>query len=243
MWGFAGPLRACSGAGASWTSSPWPASSSTWSSLVFDPRGAPRGPAGLFDILLAAASRPVCAGRDRFVPGISASGGRCPFRDLSARQCPHILFTWLWIPPARAGRRQLTGLTARRSSSRGRRHLASWPPICSACPLTIGASGSFSVCSVRWWPSARSAAARSEPDPAAVRTVGPLLFVLGFLMPGVNNIAHAGGFVSSSAARLRAARLVRARRRDRFDQLLATVCIVLTLLCLRAGRSWSAFLA
>ena len=67
------------------------------------------------------------------------------------------------------------------------------------------------------------------------------MFVLGFLMPGVNNIAHAGGFVGGFAAGLVLA-LAERRAETAFDQLLATVCIGLTLLCF-ALAFWSAFIA
>jgi rhomboid protease GluP len=56
-----------------------------------------------------------------------------------------------------------------------------------------------------------------------------LLFVLGFLMPGVNNVAHAGGFVGGFAAGLVLA-LAEHRAETGFDQLLAAGCIGLTLL-------------
>jgi len=68
-----------------------------------------------------------------------------------------------------------------------------------------------------------------------------LLFVLGFLMPGVNNVAHAGGFVGGFAAGLVLA-LAERRAETAFDQLLATACIVLTLLGF-ALAIWSAVLA
>jgi rhomboid protease GluP len=68
-----------------------------------------------------------------------------------------------------------------------------------------------------------------------------LLFIMGFLMPGVNNIAHAGGFVGGFAAGLVLA-LAERRAETAFDQLLATACIVLTLLGF-ALAIWSAVLA
>jgi membrane associated rhomboid family serine protease len=56
-----------------------------------------------------------------------------------------------------------------------------------------------------------------------------VLFVLGFLMPGVNNIAHAGGFVGGFAAGLTLA-LAEHRSETAFDQLLAATAIGVTLL-------------
>ena len=66
-----------------------------------------------------------------------------------------------------------------------------------------------------------------------------LLFVLGFLMPGVNNVAHAGGFVGGFVAGLVLA-LAEHQAESAVDQLLAAACLLLTL----AGFGlalWSAF--
>ncbi len=56
-----------------------------------------------------------------------------------------------------------------------------------------------------------------------------ILFVLGFLMPGVNNIAHAGGFVGGFAAGLVLA-LAEHQAETVVDQLLAAAAIGVTLL-------------
>ena len=56
-----------------------------------------------------------------------------------------------------------------------------------------------------------------------------VLFVLGFLMSGVNNVAHAGGFAGGFAAGLALA-LAERRSETAFDQLLAAVAVGLTLL-------------
>jgi rhomboid protease GluP len=56
-----------------------------------------------------------------------------------------------------------------------------------------------------------------------------VLFVLGFLMPGVNNIAHAGGFVGGFAVGLLLA-LAEHRSETGLDQVLAATAIGLTLL-------------
>jgi len=66
-----------------------------------------------------------------------------------------------------------------------------------------------------------------------------VLFVLGFLMPGVNNIAHAGGFVGGFAAGLMLA-LAEHRSETTFDQLLAAAAIGVTLLGFGLAI-WSAF--
>jgi rhomboid protease GluP len=56
-----------------------------------------------------------------------------------------------------------------------------------------------------------------------------VLFVLGFLMPGVNNVAHAGGFVGGFLAGLTLA-LAEHRSETGFEQLLAVVAIGITVL-------------
>ena len=56
-----------------------------------------------------------------------------------------------------------------------------------------------------------------------------LLFVLGFFMDGVNNVAHAGGFAGGLAAGLTLA-LAERRAETGVDQLLAAVCIGVTVL-------------
>ncbi|HEY2993834.1 MAG TPA: rhomboid family intramembrane serine protease [Methylomirabilota bacterium] len=66
-----------------------------------------------------------------------------------------------------------------------------------------------------------------------------LLFVMGFLMEGVNNVAHAGGFVGGFAAGLGLA-LAEHRNETGFDQLLAAACIGLTVLGF-ALAFWTAF--
>ena len=68
-----------------------------------------------------------------------------------------------------------------------------------------------------------------------------LLFVMGFLMEGVNNVAHAGGFAGGFAAGL-VLSLAEHQAETAIDQLLAAACIVLTLLGF-ALALWSAFAA
>ena len=67
-----------------------------------------------------------------------------------------------------------------------------------------------------------------------------LLFILGFFMNGVNNVAHAGGFVGGFAAGLGLA-LAEHRGETGFDQLLAAACIGLTLLGFGLA-AWTALL-
>jgi rhomboid protease GluP len=56
-----------------------------------------------------------------------------------------------------------------------------------------------------------------------------LLFIMGFLMAGVNNVAHAGGFVGGLAAGFVLA-LAERRAETGLDHLMAAACIGLTLL-------------
>lgn len=56
-----------------------------------------------------------------------------------------------------------------------------------------------------------------------------VLFVLGFLMPGVNNTAHAGGFVGGFLTGL-ALSLAERRAESRLDYLMAGACILATVL-------------
>jgi rhomboid protease GluP len=65
-----------------------------------------------------------------------------------------------------------------------------------------------------------------------------VIFVLGFFLPGVNNVAHAGGFVGGFAAGLTLA-LAEHRSETGFDQLLAAVAVAVTLLGF-ALALWSA---
>jgi rhomboid protease GluP len=55
-----------------------------------------------------------------------------------------------------------------------------------------------------------------------------ILFVLGFLMPGVNNTAHAGGFVGGFVSGL-ALSLAERRGESQVDYVLAGACIVATI--------------
>jgi rhomboid protease GluP len=97
-------------------------------------------------------------------------------------------------------------------------------------PLTIGASGSFYglLGAMVAFGQKRGGALGSM----VLRQYGQwalLMFVLGFLMPGVNNVAHAGGFVGGFVAGLVLA-LAERRTETAFDHLLAAACIVLTVL-------------
>lgn len=66
-----------------------------------------------------------------------------------------------------------------------------------------------------------------------------LLFVLGFFMAGVNNIAHAGGFVGGLATGL-VLSLAERRSETTLDQLVAAALVVLTVVAF-ALSIWTAF--
>ncbi|HUL52631.1 MAG TPA: rhomboid family intramembrane serine protease [Opitutaceae bacterium] len=66
-----------------------------------------------------------------------------------------------------------------------------------------------------------------------------LLFIMGFLMAGVNNVAHAGGFVGGFGAGLVLA-LAERRGETGLDRLLAVACIGLTVLGFGLAF-WTAF--
>jgi rhomboid protease GluP len=66
-----------------------------------------------------------------------------------------------------------------------------------------------------------------------------ILFVLGFLMPGVNNLAHAGGFVGGFLAGVALGHGDRHRERP-IDGVVASAVIGLTVSCF-ALALWTAF--
>lgn len=68
-----------------------------------------------------------------------------------------------------------------------------------------------------------------------------LMFVLGFFMSGVNNLAHAGGFVGGLAGGF-VLSLAERRAETAVDHLTAGACVVVTLLCF-ALAFYAAFLA
>jgi rhomboid protease GluP len=66
-----------------------------------------------------------------------------------------------------------------------------------------------------------------------------MLFILGFLMPGVNNTAHAGGFIGGFASGL-VLSLAERRAETSLDHVMASGCIALTLGAF-ALALWTAF--
>ena len=86
----------------------------------------------------------------------------------------------------------------------------------------------FSGCSARWCTTAGAAAAARFVQSKAMR-YAIILFVFGLIMPGVDNYAHAGGFVGGYATRRFSTRCTR----ERGDHMIvAAVCLVATVLAL-----------
>jgi rhomboid protease GluP len=97
-------------------------------------------------------------------------------------------------------------------------------------PLTIGASGSiFGLLGAMVAFGQKRGGAFGAMVFRQYGQWALLLFILGFLMQGVNNVAHAGGFVGGFLAGL-VLSLAERQAETAFDQLLAAACIGLTAL-------------
>jgi rhomboid protease GluP len=229
LWGFAGPLRGLFRR-RSFVDIVTVACVVLYvASLVFDPRGALQ-PRGLFSVfspsvdalfaLGAAGSVPWQLGRWwTLLTAIYLHGGLL-----------HILFNVLWIRQLGPAVEELYGpsrLVVIFTVSGVVGFVAS---NMLGHPFTIGASGSiFGLLGAM---VAFGQKRGGTFGAIVLRQYGQwalLLFVLGFLMPGVNNIAHAGGFVGGFAAGLVLA-LAERRAETGADQLMAVACIGLTVL-------------
>jgi rhomboid protease GluP len=229
MWGFAGPLRALFRR-RSFVDIVTVACIVLYvASLVFDPRAALQ-PRGLFNIfspsidalfaLGAAGSVPWQLGRWwTLLTAIYLHGGLL-----------HILFNVLWIRQLGPAVEELYGpsrLVVIFTVAGAAGFVAS---NLLGHAFTIGASGSiFGLLGAM---VAFGQKRGGTFGTMVLRQYGQwalLLFVLGFLMPGVNNIAHAGGFVGGFVAGLVLA-LAERRAETGFDQLMAAACIGATLL-------------
>ena len=235
MWGFAGPLRALfRRAELRGRRSRWRASCSTWRASS-STSGGRCGHAASSTFL---AEHRVRCGR-------SARPGRSPgsrpvvdpaHRDLPARQrAPHPVQRAV-DPTARARRRAaLRPGAARHDLHGGRASSVSWPRTCFGLPLHDRGLG-LDLRAARRDGRVRSEARRHlrRDGPPTVRPVGIVLFVLGFMMQGVNNIAHAGGFVGGLRRRAWCWRWPSDARRPHSIGCWPAA-IVLTLARLRAG--------
>jgi len=241
MWGFAGPLRALFRR-RSFVDVVTVACIVLYvASLVFDLRGALR-PRGVFDVLSPSIEALFALGATGSVAWHLGRWWTLLTAIYLHGNVLHILFNVLWIRQLGPAIEQLYGpsrLVIIFTVAGVTGFLAS---NLLGLPLTIGASGSiFGLLGAM---VAFGQKRGGTVGAMILRQYGQwalLLFVLGFLMQGVNNIAHAGGFVGGFAAGLVLA-LAERRAETAFDQLLATACIVLTLLGF-ALAIWSAVLA
>jgi rhomboid protease GluP len=241
MWGFAGPLRALFRR-RSFVDVVTVACIVLYvASLVFDLRGALR-PRGVLDVLSPSIEALFALGATGSVAWHLGRWWTLLTAIYLHGNVLHILFNVLWIRQLGPAIEQLYGpsrLVIIFTVAGVTGFLAS---NLLGLPLTIGASGSiFGLLGAM---VAFGQKRGGTVGAMILRQYGQwalLLFVLGFLMQGVNNIAHAGGFVGGFAAGLVLA-LAERRAETAFDQLLATACIVLTLLGF-ALAIWSAVLA
>lgn len=229
MWGFAGPLRSLFRR-RSFTDVVTVACIVLYvASLVIDPRAALR-PRGLFSVfspsldalwtLGAAGAVPWHLGRWWTVlTGIYLHGGLL-----------HILFNVLWIRQLGPAVEELYGparMVVIFSVSGAVGFVAS---NAFGHPFTIGASGSiFGLLGAM---VAFGHKRGGTFGSLILRQYGQwaiLLFIMGFLMPGVNNVAHAGGFVGGLGSGWGLA-LAERRAETGLDHLLAAAAIALTLL-------------
>jgi rhomboid protease GluP len=241
LWGFAGPLRALFRR-RSFVDVVTVACIVLYvASLIFDLRGALR-PRGVFDVLSPSIEALFALGATGSVAWHLGRWWTLLTAIYLHGNVLHILFNVLWIRQLGPAIEQLYGpsrLVIIFTVAGVTGFLAS---NLLGLPLTIGASGSiFGLLGAM---VAFGQKRGGTFGAMILRQYGQwalLLFVLGFLMQGVNNIAHAGGFVGGFAAGLVLA-LAERRAETAFDQLLATACIVLTLLGF-ALAIWSAVLA
>jgi rhomboid protease GluP len=228
MWGFAGPLRALFRR-RSFVDVVTVACIVLYVvSLVFDPRGAlqPRGMLSMFSPSLGALRALGATGAVPWHDGqwwtlftaIYLHGGLL-----------HILFNVLWIRQLGPAVEELYGpgrLVVIFTVSGVVGFLAS---NLLGYDFTVGASGSiFGLLGAM---VAFGQKRGGTFGSMVLRQYGQwalLLFVLGFLMPAVNNVAHAGGFVGGFAAGLVLA-LAEHRSETGTDQVVAAACIGVTL--------------
>src|SRR5207244_11845013 len=140
----------------------------------------------------------------------------------------HILFNLLWIRQLGPAVEELYGPARLVVICTGSGALGFVASNLGGVPFTIGASGAiFGLL------GAMVAYGRKRGGVFGgliLRQYGQwalLLFIMGFFMSGVNNFAHAGGFIGGLAAGL-VLSFEDQRGESGFDRLLATACILLT---------------
>jgi rhomboid protease GluP len=240
MWGFAGPLRAVFRR-RSFVDIVTVACIVLYVvSLVYDPRGALR-PRGILDVLSPSIDSLLALGATGSLAWQLGHWWTLLTAIYLHGNVLHILFNVLWIRQLGPAVEQMYGpsrLVIIFTVAGVTGFLAS---NLLGLPLTIGASGSiFGLLGAM---VAFGQKRGGTYGAMILRQYGQwalLLFVLGFMMQGVNNVAHAGGFVGGFAAGLVLA-LAERRAESGFDHLLAAACIAVTLLGFGLAI-WSALL-
>jgi membrane associated rhomboid family serine protease len=207
--------------------------------LAFDPAGAlrPRGPFDVFSPSMQALSRLGMTG--------AFAWGRGQWWTLLTAiylhgSLLHILFNVLWIRQLGPAVEELYGrarLTVIFTVSGVAGFVVS---NAIGVPFTVGASGSiFGLLGAMVAFGRRRGGAFGA---LVLRQYGQwalLLFVMGFFMSGVNNLAHAGGFIGGLLSGLLLS--FEDQRSESFlDRVLASVCIVMTALSFGLAL-WTAF--
>lgn len=227
MWGFAGPLRRLFRA-RSFTDVVTVACIAAYlASLLIDPLGVLQ-PRGLFSAFSPTSQALFAAGATGAVPWAMGRWWTLLTAIYLHGGLLHILFNVLWIRQLGPAVEELFGsarmLIIFTLSGAGGFALSN----ALGVPLTVGASGSiFGLLGAMVAYGRKRGGAFGA---MVLRQYGQwalLLFVLGFFMAGVNNLAHGGGFVAGFLAGL-VLSLAERRSERGLDQLLATGCLVAT---------------
>lgn len=229
MWGFAGPLRTLFGF-RSFTDIVTAACIVLYvASLLADPMGAMR-PRDMFSILSPTNEALLKLGAAGALPARFGRWWTLVTAIYLHGSLLHILFNVLWIRQLGPAVEQLYG----------RARLVVVFTVAGAVgfacsnlvgvPLTVGASGSiFGLLGAMVAYGRKRGGAFGG---MVLRQYGQwalVLFLMGFFMSGVNNVAHAGGFVGGLATGL-VLTLAEHREETVLDHLLAMGCILVTLL-------------
>jgi len=238
MWGFAGPLRtlfrrnivdvlsiACIALYVV--------------TLLLDPSGAMRG-RGLFDLLPTSPAAQIAAGATGALPWRAGAWWTLFTAIYLHGNLVHVVFNVVSIrvlgPPVEelyGPARTLIIFTAAGVAGFVASNYAGYP-------LTLGASGAiFGLLGAMVAYGKRRGGTFGGMVLRQWGLLAVLLFVSGFQMQSVNNVAHAGGFVGGLAAGLALA-LSERRAETGVDQLLAAACIGVTVLGF-ALALWTAF--
>lgn len=142
----------------------------------------------------------------------------------------HILFNLLWIRQLAPGVEEVYGLARLVVIFTVAGALGFFASNLVGYPFTVGASGS--IFGLLGAIVAFGHQRGGYHGRLVFREYGQsalLLFLFGFFMPGVNNVAHLGGFVGGFATAL-ALSITDRREEQGLDRLLALLCVAVTLL-------------